>query len=308
MSREGLDRYRMRLLRLRDDGGIGLTDHNPQSVEYAILSHTWGRDDEEVTFKDIQDGAERAKSKVYGYRKIEFCGKQASRDGLEYFWVDTCCIDKSNNVELNEAINSMFRWYRNAAKCYVYLADVSTSSEGHIDEALRGSRWFTRGWTLQELIAPASVEFFSSDGKQLGDKKSLERQLVDITGIPPAALQGAPLESFSIDQRMMWVEKRTTKKEEDKAYCLLGIFSIFMVPIYGEGTEHAFYRLNQKIKKRVKAAAGRNLSEGTPMIRNDAIFLQERLLIRDDVWSFLTEAFSCSGHVRVVLHGLPGIG
>jgi len=298
----------MRLLHHKNDGNIGLTDDIIQDIPaYAILSHTWGRDDEEVTFKDIQDGPEQAKSKA-GYRKIEFCGKQTASDGLEYFWVDTCCIDKSNNAELAEAINSMFRWYRNAAKCYVYLADVSMGSQDDIDQALQKSRWFTRGWTLQELLAPGSVEFFSLDDKRLGDKKSLEQQLFNTTGVALAALRGGPLDSFSVEQRMAWAEKRTTKKEEDKAYSLLGIFNVFMPPIYGEGTEHAFYRLNEEIKKRAKASADRNLSEGLPMFRSDSIFPQERLLVRANVQSFLTQALSCSGHVRVILHGLPGIG
>lgn len=298
----------MRLLHRNNDGNISLTNDIIQDIPaYAILSHTWGRDDEEVTFKDIQNDPEQAKSKA-GYHKIEFCGKQAASNELEYFWVDTCCIDKSNNAELAEAINSMFRWYRNATKCYVYLADVSMSCQDDIDQALQKSRWFTRGWTLQELIAPGSVEFFSSDGKRLGDKKTLEQQLSNITGVALAALRGDPLDSFSIEQRMGWAEKRTTKKEEDKAYSLLGIFKVFMPPIYGEGTEHAFYRLNEEIKKRAKASADRNLSEGLPMLRSDSIFLQERLLVRADVQSFLTEALSCNGRVRVILHGLPGIG
>ncbi|MCJ1438071.1 hypothetical protein MMC27_007458 [Xylographa pallens] len=298
----------MRLLHRKNDGNISLTDDIIQDIPaYAILSHTWARDDEEVTFKDIQDDPGQAKSKA-GYRKIEFCGKQAASDKLEYFWVDTCCINKSNNTELAEAINSMFRWYRNAAKCYVYLADVSISSQDDIDQALQKSRWFTRGWTLQELIAPGSVEFFSSDDKRLGDKKLLEQQLFNITGVALAALRGDPLDSFSVEQRMAWAEKRTTKKEEDIAYSLLGIFNVFMPPIYGEGTKHAFYRLNEEIKKHAKASADRNLSEGLPMLRSDSIFLQERLLVRADIQSFLTEALSCNGNVRVILHGLPGIG
>jgi hypothetical protein len=298
----------MRLLHYKNDANISLTEDIIQVIPaYAILSHTWGRDDEEVTFKDIQDHPEQAKSKA-GYRKIEFCGKQAASDGLGYFWVDTCCIDKSNNAELAEAINSMFRWYRNAAKCYVYLADVSMGSQDNVDQALQNSRWFTRGWTLQELIAPGSVEFFSSDDKRLGDKKSLEQLLFNITGVALAALRGDSLDSFSVEQRMAWAEKRTTKKEEDKAYSLLGIFNTFMPPIYGEGTEHAFYRLNEEIKKRAKVSADYNVSEGLPMLRSDSIFLQERLLVRENVQSFLAEALSCTGHVRVILHGLPGIG
>ena len=95
-----------------------------EDLEYAILSHTWGPDNEEVTFKDLVDGTGGCKD---GYKKIRFCAEQTIRDGLRYFWVDTCCIEKSNQVELNKAINSMFRWYGKAACCYVYLSDVSVA-------------------------------------------------------------------------------------------------------------------------------------------------------------------------------------
>ena len=133
-----------------------------QIPPYAILSHTWGADSEEVTFSDFVNGSGRGKS---GYEKIKFCGEQAEHDGLQHFWVDTCCIDKSNLNELTTAVNSMFRWYQNAARCYVYLSDVSIRSRDgqsvHLDweSAFRNSRWFTRGWTLQELLAPKIVEF-----------------------------------------------------------------------------------------------------------------------------------------------------
>ncbi|KAK0701129.1 hypothetical protein B0T21DRAFT_379239 [Apiosordaria backusii] len=298
----------MRLLH-KNEGKIRLTNDITHNIPaYAILSHTWGNDDEEVTFKDLQDDAEQAKTKL-GYRKIEFCAEQASNDGLQYCWVDTCCIDKSNNAELSEAINSMFRWYRNAERCYVYLADVEiNTAQDDIGQALQGSRWFTRGWTLQELIAPSSVSFFSLNRQRLGDKNSLEQQLSSITGVPPTALRGDPLDSFSVDERMAWAMKRATKKEEDKAYCLLGIFNIFMAPIYGEGEEHAFYRLNREIRERARISADRALPEGLPILRSSSIFLQERLLIRSDLQSSLSEALSCTGQVRAVLDGLPGIG
>ena len=133
------------------------------------------------------DGTSKSKA---GYGKIQFCGEQARRDGLQYFWVDTCCIDKSNAVELQEAINSMFRWYQNAVQCYVYLSDVSTkkrkasdsSTESTWEPAFRSSKWFTRGWTLQELLAPgpALVKFFSREGDYLGDKRTLEQQINEI--------------------------------------------------------------------------------------------------------------------------------
>ncbi|KAI0123227.1 heterokaryon incompatibility, partial [Xylariales sp. AK1849] len=149
----------MRLLALQADGGLVLTKDLVDDIpQYAIFSHTWGDDDKEVTFYDIQHHTGQHKQ---GYRKLRFCGKQAALDGLHYFWVDTCCIDKSNSAELSEAIKSMFCWYKNAAQCYFNLPDVSKSICEN-DKALRAlwelsfrkSRWFTRGWTLQEVMRP----------------------------------------------------------------------------------------------------------------------------------------------------------
>ena len=248
----------MRLLEIKAHGKFSLTEFSGDNIpQYAILSHTWGADSEEVTFKDLDlDLVDLTSKSKVGYDKIRFCGEQAASDGLQYFWVDTCCIDKSSSTELTEAINSMFRWYREAAKCYVYLSDVSIfdyNENSHFSQfrwesAFRESRWFTRGWTLQELIAPASVEFFSLEGKRLGDKKSLEQQVHEITGIAIQALQGYPLSNFSITERMSWATKRKTTRKEDEAYSLLGIFGIYMPFIYGEG-ENAFIRLKEMIDK-----------------------------------------------------------
>jgi hypothetical protein len=207
---------------------------------YAILSHTWWSDADEVTFQDLSGDGRAARAKA-GHEKLRFCAEQASRDGLRFCWVDTCCIDKSNKAELDEAINSMFRWYRDAARCYVYLSDVSGLGD------LAASRWFTRGWTLQELLAPRSVEFFARGGTRLGDKRSLEGQVHDITGIPVPALQGVPLSQFDIEERFAWAEKRQTTREEDGAYCLLGVFGVFIPLIYGEGRESAARRLRKAI-------------------------------------------------------------
>ncbi|KAI9768893.1 MAG: hypothetical protein M1839_003847 [Geoglossum umbratile] len=240
-------------MRLLHVGDLSLAEFVGNDIpRYAILSHTWGADHEEVTFKDMVDGTGNAKA---GYRKIRLCEKLAAKDGLQFFWVDTCCIDKSNYTELAEAINSMFRWYQDAARCYVYLSDVSAGGSIGDDEfacrwktAFKKSRWFTRGWTLQELIAPVSVEFFSVEGERLGDKKSLEQTLHELTGIATQALRGSPLSYFSTDERMSWAAKRRTKREEDSAYSLLGIFNIYMPLIYGEGRQKALSRLLKEIK------------------------------------------------------------
>ncbi|KIW88432.1 uncharacterized protein Z519_11001 [Cladophialophora bantiana CBS 173.52] len=242
----------MRLLKLDSRGELSLTNDLIQDIPcYAILSHTWGPNGDEVTFRDLEKGSAKRKA---SYNKIRFCGEQAQKDGLQYFWVDTCCIDKSSSAELQEAITSMFRWYRDAVKCYVYLSDVtvckrnSDQTERPWEPAFRKSRWFRRGWTLQELLAPRSVEFFSREEELLGDKKMLEQQIHEITGISIAALRNAPLSQFGVDERLRWAETRNTQKEEDKAYCLLGIFNVFMPLIYGEG-ENAFVRLKAEIER-----------------------------------------------------------
>lgn len=246
----------MRLLERDGTGKFRLTKDIRNDTEippYAILSHTWG--DEEVLFKDLADDTAENKA---GYNKIRFCGAQAERDGLKFFWVDTCCIDKSDSAELQDALNSMFRWYHNAAKCYVYLTDVSAwDADGNPswEFAFRNSRWFTRGWTLQELIAPTIVEFFSREDKRLGDKKSLEREIHDITGIPLGALPGNTLPDFSIEARMSWVKGRKTTRKEDKSYSLFGIFDVCMPLLYGEGEDRAFERLQEEISKHVRHLA-----------------------------------------------------
>ena len=229
----------MRLLKL---GSFLTKDFVDDAPPYAILSHTWGRDEDEVAFSNPKDGSGTSKA---GYAKLQFCGKQAKKDDLDYSWVDTCCINKANHVEPSEAITSTFRWYRDAQHCYVYPSDVSICNDSSNEPrptwepAFRNSRWFTRGWTLQELIAPTSVKFFSREEEFLGDKKMLEQQIQEITGIPVTALSGSPLTQFSIEERLRWAAKRKTKRKEDQAYCLLGIFDIFIPLIYGEG-DHAF--------------------------------------------------------------------
>ncbi|KAF7511136.1 hypothetical protein GJ744_005367 [Endocarpon pusillum] len=240
----------MRLLHFGDTGRLTLEDFSGRIIPpYAILSHRWG--DDEVIFEDLKD--DRYKNKT-GYRKIEFCVEQAAQDRLQHFWIDTCCIDKWNRHELSKAINSMFRWYRNATKCYVFLSDVSVSTaidarlQSTWEASFRASKWFTRGWTLQELIAPESVQFFSSEGHLLGDKRFLEQLVHEITSIPVTALQGCSLGNFSIADRMAWAETRETKEPEDSVYCLLGLLDVVMPISYDEGKEKALERLQNELE------------------------------------------------------------
>lgn len=330
---------KIRLLRYNTTGEFSLTKDLVGDVpRYAILSHTWGADTEEVSFRDLMDGTEKSKP---GYNKIHFCGEQARRDDLQYFWVDTCCIDKSNYTELSEAINSMFRWYGNAAKCYVYLEDISKPALGANDmssqlswePAFRKSRWFVRGWTLQELVAPASVEFFSREGQRLGDKRSVGRCISEITGIPAKALQGSPLSDFSIAERLSWQNNRETTRKEDKAYSLLGIFGIHMPLIYGEGRENAFKRLREEIDRASKGESfslnhwrilgAHMLSSTRGLLSKIGINHQdfsvafsladvseiEHFVAREEELEEMHRALSSDGSRRtIVLHGLGGMG
>jgi len=245
----------MRLIEILPNGDLRLADKffHDAIPPYAILSHTWGDPSQEVIFEDMVAGTGQSKA---GYGKIRFCGEQASRDGYKYFWVDSCCIKRSSDSELSESINSMFRWYQRADKCYVYLSDVSTikgkgGNEDGLDtwkDAFGLSRWFTRGWTLQELVAPPSVQFFSAEGKRLGDKNSLEDEIHKRTGIDVRALRGNSLLDFTVSERMSWAMNRQTTRHEDKAYSLLGIFGIHMPLIYGEGEDNSLRRLRETIR------------------------------------------------------------
>lgn len=246
----------MRLLsRSTDHSHIQLTSFNDDDVpQYSILSHTW-IEGQEVTYQELMAGIGKEKS---GYAKIQFCVDKAAEDGVQYSWVDTCCIDKSTSDELSTAINSMFRWYQGAVKCYVFLSDVHTPGEVIDTQAswttweseFQRSRWLKRGWTLQELLAPGIVEFFSNEGTRLGDKITLEQEIHQVTKIPLAALRSQEsLSEFSIEERMSWAAQRTTSKKEDKAYCLLGILGVFLPLIYGEGEYHALRRLRKKAEK-----------------------------------------------------------
>jgi hypothetical protein len=262
----------MRLLRIEDDEGFSLVEHFGNSIPpYAILSHTWGEDHEEVTFRDLMGATGKSKA---GYRKLIFGRKQAAIDNLRHFWIDTCCIDKSSSAELSEAINSMYAWYRGSTVCYAYLWDVvDKMSHGTEDSdqdfrqdlnpiSFRSatnarenvynlgnwtkSRWFSRGWTLQELIAPKVVEFYSREWGLIGTKIAQSECISRRTAIPERILHGDILHSCSVAQRMSWASQRDTKREEDKAYCLLGIFGMNMPLIYGEGKQ-SFLRLQLAI-------------------------------------------------------------
>jgi hypothetical protein len=225
--------------------------------DYVILSHRW--EEEEVSFADFTRDRAAARAKR-GFRKIDLTCRQALADGYKYAWVDTCCIDKSSSAELSEAINSMFGWYGSSSICYVYLSDVRQAES--VVQFPR-SKWFTRGWTLQELLAPKSVEFFDQAWERLGTKKAHSVWISKITGIDDSVLarsrrkanaydeggSDVQIGSFCVAKRLSWAARRETTRVEDTAYALLGIFDINMPLLYGEGTR-AFTRLQEEILRK----------------------------------------------------------
>ncbi|KAL6901202.1 HET domain-containing protein [Trichoderma evansii] len=237
-------------MRLINTGTFELEEFSDvEPPPYAILSHTWGRDFEELTYFDVKNGM--IDKPGIGSFKFRHCCEQAQKDSLKYAWIDTCCIDKTNLVELGEAINSMFRWYSLATVCYAYLSDVPDNDAPPAPESeFRISRWFKRGWTLQELLAPKHLRFYNSEWHCIGTKGSRCTVIQEITQIPRQFLLGvAELHTASVAQRMSWAAQRETKRAEDLAYSLLGIFGITMPMIYGEGGREAFFRLQEQIMK-----------------------------------------------------------
>ncbi|KAG5984603.1 hypothetical protein E4U55_004045 [Claviceps digitariae] len=234
--------------------------HGQNIPAYAILSHTWGA--EELSFGEFgqqhpgggktapQSDQHEARAKE-GYRKIVTTCQRARRDGCHYAWVDTCCIDKTSSAELTEAINSMFGWYRDSHVCYALLSDLGAepASASSIQNQLHRCRWFTRGWCLQELLAPLNLRFFNAQWQEVGTRNSLGKTIARITDIPKAVLvapQMNNLHQLPLARRISWMAKRQTTRVEDRSYALLGILGIHMPMLYGEG-DMAFQRLQEEI-------------------------------------------------------------
>lgn len=196
---------------------------------YAILSHRWEQD--ELSYQDLQARRNRDGA---GFIKVQKCCKKALEDGFEWLWVDTCCIDKSSSSELSEAINAMFRWYKASARCYAYLSDVDGTEDGtgclHW-ASFKESAWFSRGWTLQELIAPSDVLFLDSAWREMGTRTELMADITAVTGIPGPAF--ISLRHYSVAQIISWASMRMTSRVEDLAYCLLGLFDVGIPLLYG---------------------------------------------------------------------------
>ncbi|KAF9049411.1 heterokaryon incompatibility protein-domain-containing protein [Rhodocollybia butyracea] len=228
----------MRLIRTTSEEPELVSFSEEEIPDYAILSHVW--EEEEVSFQHMQDPSSINLKNKKGWSKIVQACKVARSERWSYIWIDTCCIDKSSSAELSEAINSMYRYYSKAGVCYVYLADLRSDLTGRsFSLAFCTCKWFTRGWTLQELIAPKTVVFFAKDWERFGTKASLQGFLTEITRIPSdVLLSRADPSNSSIAARMSWAAGRRTTRIEDRAYSLMGLFG-----------EHAFIRLQEEILK-----------------------------------------------------------
>ena len=213
---------------------------------YAILSHTWGKAEVSLQHLDKCGAAQLERDGLAGYLKIKACCAIAAEEGYHYVWIDTCCIDKTSSAELSEAINSMYRWYQNADVCYAYLVDVCIGDQGLLEREFGNSSWFTRGWTLQELLAPKKVVFYDKDWRKFGSKSSLMFQISAATRIHYDHL--LDINAASAAQKMSWASSRKTTRVEDLAYSLMGIFNVNMPLLYGEG-DKAFTRLQHEIVK-----------------------------------------------------------
>ena len=246
-------------MRLLNTKTIQLSTFYDKVPSYAILSHTWGED--EIVFEDVstKPAGPLNTGKTNGDAKVTNACRQASRDGFDYIWIDTCCIDKSSSTELSEAINSMFKWYESSDVCYAHLADILSrdiNCDKDCIEGLEKSRWFTRGWTLQELIAPQIVKFYDMEWAFLGNQADLTSVISEITGISEDFLRREVsvharelLNQTSIAARMCWIADRQTTRDEDLAYCMMGLFRVNMPLLYGEGMMRAFGRLQEEILK-----------------------------------------------------------
>lgn len=228
---------------------------------YAVLPRTW--DDGEVNLqqyvRDLSAKDDRQASiwayyrslprdstlLTPGWRKMIDSCRIASSHGLEWIWCDMCCIDNTSSSELSESINSMFHWLQKAEACYAFISDFDSAS-GHSN--LDSCRWFTRGWTYQELLAPPKVEFYDRQLRCSGDRLELAARISHTTGIPVGYLTGEPqITEACIAQRKFWASRRETTREGDVAYSLLGIFNVQLPLLYGEGTK-AFAKLQKQIR------------------------------------------------------------
>ncbi|KAI1392357.1 HET-domain-containing protein [Hypoxylon trugodes] len=291
-------------MRLLNTSTLELRTFGQDRPPYAILSHTWTRHEPPFEAfaprKHFSAYISRMRKKRK-YAKIFWSCKLARDSGLDWIWIDTCCIDKSSSAELTEAINSMYAWYEAAEVCFAYMRDVSDKDDPvDEDSSFARSIWFTRGWTLQELIAPRTVEFYSTNWVRIGSKWEYAATIEKITGIHRSVLKEPYFSGlkrqrqYSVAQRMSWAANRRTTRPEDLAYSLIGLFNIHMPLLYGEGETNAFLRLQSEIAKLANDqslfAWGR-----WPLSAND--ISEDALIVGGSLYAQHPSRFSFSGDI-----------
>ena len=255
---------------------------------YAIVSHTWS--DDEITLADYDNPSSRSSR---AFEKVRSACSVARGLGLYYIWIDTCCIDKESSAELSEAINSMYQWYAQARHCIVYLADVTRNVIGAraFEAEFRKTRWFTRSWTLQELIAPQRLTFLSADWNVLGTRDELAALIASITRIPEACiLQRHLARGSSVAQIFSWASGRRATRGEDRAYSLLGLLDVNIPLLYGEGAAKTFRRLQLEIIRESSDESIFAWRSGDALGLPDEVALSSMLAVSP-------ESFSSSGDV-----------
>lgn len=217
-------------------------------IKWVIFSHRWG--EAEPVYEEVK---ENKLSDKPGHKKLRnFCEVAHGEHHAEFVWSDTCCINKKDSTEYARSIRSMYRWYANAPLCVAYLVGTINISD------LERDVWFTRGWTLQELLAPKKLKFYNKNWHPLtnigNDKESPEiaAQIERATTISPDDLRHfSPADrltqKYEISKRMRWAALRETTVAEDRAYSLMGIFSVSLYIDPGEGQERALWRLMEQI-------------------------------------------------------------
>ncbi|KAG0700940.1 hypothetical protein DFH29DRAFT_1080368 [Suillus ampliporus] len=218
-----------------------------------MLSHRW--ETKEPALHDVQDKVVYDLDPVGTMVKLQTFCKLARDAGHHWAWSDTCCIDQTNNIELQRSVNSMFVWYRESALTIVYLSDVPPSSTSG---ALAYSAWNTRGWTVQEFLAPNVILFYRNDwslylnDRSPNHKKSVAimKELEDSTGINAQALVAFHPGMTGAREKLRWASTRATTLQEDIAYSLFGIFGVHLPVIYSETKQNALGRLLQEIVAR----------------------------------------------------------
>ncbi|KAG2353482.1 heterokaryon incompatibility protein-domain-containing protein [Suillus spraguei] len=217
---------------------------------YVMLSHRW--EGTEPLLHDIQGKVVYDLDPVGGIAKLQSFCETARDKGYRWAWVDTCCIDQTNNVEVQQSVNSMFIWYRHSTLTIIYLSDVPPSSQ---PGALANSAWNTRGWTVQEFLAPRLVLFYQKDWSPYLDDRSpnhkdslvIMKEMGDATGIDAQALIAFRPGMRDAREKLQWVSARVTTWQEDIAYSLFGIFGVRLPVIYGEKKQSALGRLLQEV-------------------------------------------------------------